>query len=65
MILFYRYQNLINERYVYKNNYLLTYDFHLFSKNVIFYRHDLYLLDFDIVDMVSFDTKYFFHWINN
>jgi len=39
------------------------YDFYLFSKNVIFYRHDLYLLDFDIVGMVSFDTKYFFRWI--
>ena len=59
MILRYPYQNLINKRYVDKNNYPLT-RLSFVSGLVIFCWHILHLLDFNITDIVSI-----YHLIQN
>ena len=51
-------ENSINEKHVCKDNYPLTRL--LFVRGIIiFCRCISYLLDFDIVDIILFDTKYF------
>ena len=59
MILRYPYQNLINKRYVGKNNYPLT-RLSFVSGLVIFCWHISHLLNFDITDIVSI-----YHLIQN
>ena len=56
MISHHSYQSPINERHVCKINYPLTH-LSIVSRLVIFYWHVSHLLDFDIADIVSFDTK--------
>ena len=50
------YQNPINKKHLCKNNHPLT--CFSFANGVVFFADVFYLMNFDTVDVVSFDTKY-------
>ena len=56
MILRHLYQNPINKKYMYKNNYSLTHIFNLSREYLLFFFIDISHTNIDTIDMESIPT---------